>query len=537
MQFTEGTRLGPYEVLGVLGTGGMGEVFRARDTRLERSVALKVLPADALADPIARTRLVREARLAASLNHPYICTVHDVGEADGLVYVAMEHVAGQPLLALIPRDGLPLDKVLRYGAQIAEALAHAHGHGIVHRDLKNANVILTPEGRIKVLDFGLATRLTSHDVEDVTRSAGSLDAIGVISGTLPYMSPEALRGEAADPRSDVWSLGVMLYEMACGHRPFEGGSGVELSSSIRRDPMRPLPAGVPRGLAAVIEQCLDKDGGRRYRDGATLHAAIAAVQAGALPASAPQARPRGRHVVRAALAVLGVVIVAWLARGLWSNGRVTPASRNAKIQSLAVLPLENLSGDPSQDYFADGLTEELITKLSKVTGLSVTARTSVMSFKKTERPVAEIARQLGVQAVVEGTVARSGDRVRITARLLDAEAGTSLWSERYDRAASDVLTLQGEVASAVGDAIRVNITPQERQRLSSASANDSEAYDLYLRGRFHAGRENPDDIRQAIEFFERAVAADPQFAAAHAELARSYGQRLFYVAPGDTALQ
>jgi serine/threonine protein kinase/TolB-like protein len=535
MTLAIGSRLGPYEIVAAIGAGGMGEVFRARDTKLDRDVALKVLPARATADDTARARLAREARLAASLNHPSICTIHEVGEFDGLTYVAMELIAGRPLADLIPATGFSIDVVLRYGVQIAEGLAHAHARRIVHRDLKSANVLITPDGRVKVLDFGLATRQAT-DVEDATRSVVSLDAPGTVVGTLAYMAPEALRGESADLRSDVWSFGVLLYEMTSGRRPFLGKSGVDMTSSIVRDHAPPLPSTAAPGLKAIIERCLHKEPARRYADAGEVLAALETLRADPGRAG-PRTSPSRRFVV-ASIAAMVVVIIAVLA--LWGRSRfaASPRARSAaRVQSLAVLPLEDLSGDASQAYFADGLTEELITRLSKITGLSVTSRTTVMQFKQSGRPVADIARQLGVQAVVEGTISRSADRVRITARLVDAAAGTSLWAERYDRAVSDVLGIQADVASAIGDAIRTNITPQERQRLSSLTSSNAQAYDLYLRGRFHEARESPDEIRQAIDFFERAVAADPQFAAAHAELARAYWQHLFYVTPGDLSLQ
>ena len=535
MSLASGTRLGPYQVVNSLGAGGMGEVYRARDTKLDRDIALKVLPAASLAHGASRTRLVREARLAASLNHPSICTVHDVDEASGVIYVAMELVNGRPLGEMIPRGGLPPDRVLQYGQQVADAVAHAHECGIVHRDLKAVNVLVTADGRVKVLDFGLAARWTS-ELEDATRSAASLDSPGVVAGTLPYMSPEALRGDAADPRSDVWSLGVLLYEMASGGRPFRGSTGVDVTSSILRDSPPPLPPHVPAGLAAVIDRCLQKEAARRYSDGAQVRAALEVVHPASSHVTAAPGRRRRWPMVAVVSAVLvaAAVAVALIARGGW-RASTPPAAGD--IRTLAVLPLENLTGDASQDYLAAGFTDELTTRLSRLPNVAVTARTSAEPFKGSGRPVEEIARRLGVQAVVQGSVSRSGDRVRVTARLLDAAGGRSLWSDSYDRALTDVHVLQTELASAIGDAMRISVTPQERRRLASLPPVDSQAYDFYLRGRFHAGREGPQDIAQAIDYFERAVAADPKFAAAHAELGRAYGQRLFYVSPGDAALQ
>jgi TolB-like protein/tRNA A-37 threonylcarbamoyl transferase component Bud32/Tfp pilus assembly protein PilF len=536
MSLATGARLGSYEVLGPLGSGGMGEVYRARDTKLHRDIALKVLPADAVANPTAKARLLREARLAASLNHPSICTVHDVDESEGRLYVAMELIDGRPLADLIGKDGLPLEQALRYGEQIADALAHAHAHGIVHRDLKGANVIVAAGDRIKVLDFGLAARWGA-EIDDATRSAASLDSPGVVAGTLPYMAPEALRGEASDPRSDVWSLGALLYEMASGHRPFRGATGVDLTSSILRDPPPALPARVGSGLAAVIQQCLEKEPARRYHDGAQVRAALGAVRAASPLSPVAPVHPaawRRMAVAAALLLAAAAVVVGLVARGGW---RRSPGLTSAgDIRSLAVMPFENLSGDAAQDYLANGLTDGLIARLSKLPHLSVTARTAVQQHERSGDAVAAVARRLGVQALVEGSVGRAGDRIEVTARLVDP-AGRSLWSERYDRSVNQVAAIEGDIASALGNIMRADVTPDERRRASYSPSTDSQAYDLYLRGRFHAGRESPAEIAQAIDLLERAVAADPKFAAAHAELARAYSARLFYVNPGDPPTQ
>jgi eukaryotic-like serine/threonine-protein kinase len=519
--------------MAAIGAGGMGEVYRAHDTKLDRDVALKILPSGALSDETARARLLKEAQLAASLNHAAVCTIYDVGDSDGRVYVAMELIAGRRLSDSIPKGGLPLDEVLRYALDIADALAHAHDRGIVHRDLKGANVLVTPEGHAKVLDFGLAMRLPKA-VEDATRSVATLDSRDSVAGTLVYMSPEALRGEMADVRTDIWSYGVLLYEMLSGRRPFDGSSGVDVTSAIVRDRPARLAASVPAGLAAIVDQCLQKDRGRRYANGGELRAAVAAVRASA-DATVRPSRRSWSWGVAAALAAAAVVAVVMARGGLRRPFPV--ASEGGRVESLAVLPLEDLSGNPADGYLADGLTEELIDRLSRIKGLTVTSRTSVMAFKRSRKSVAEIAKQLGVQAVVEGTIARAGDRMRVTARLVDAATDRSVWSERYDRAAADILTIQAEVAASVGEAIRINITPQERRRLSAQASMNSQAYDLYLRGRFHEGRESPEEIRQTIDYFERAVEADPGFAAAHAELARAYGQYLFYVSRDEPALQ
>ena len=278
MPIATGSQVGPYEIRAAIGAGGMGEVYRAHDTRLERDVALKVLPADALGDETARARLIREARLASKLNHPHICTIYDVGEAEGQTYIAMELVEGQPLSARVADGALPVDQILRYGQQMADALAHAHGRGVVHRDFKSANVVVTPDGQVKVLDFGLAKRLTGEELTDATTvSRHSLTAPGVVAGTLAYMAPEQLQGQPADARSDIWALGVVLYELATGKRPFQGQTGFDLTAAILRQPLPALPSSVPAPLAGVIDRCLAKEPGERYQQGSEIRAALEAV--------------------------------------------------------------------------------------------------------------------------------------------------------------------------------------------------------------------------------------------------------------------
>src|SRR5512137_2936696 len=281
MSLAAGSRVGPYEVKALLGAGGMGQVWRAHDTRLERDVALKVLPAGSLGDESARARLIREARLASKLNHPHICTIYEVGESDGQMFIAMELVEGQPLSARVTDGPLPVEQILRYGQQMADALAHAHGRGVVHRDFKSANVVVTPDGQIKVLDFGLAKRLSDEQLADATTvSRHSLSAPGVVAGTLAYMAPEQLQGHPADARSDIWALGVVLYEMAAGTRPFQGQTGFELTGAILNKPVPAVPPSVPAPLAGVIDRCLAKEPGERYQQGSEVRAALEAVAAG-----------------------------------------------------------------------------------------------------------------------------------------------------------------------------------------------------------------------------------------------------------------
>jgi hypothetical protein len=388
----------------------MGEVYRAHDPKLRRDIALKVLPRALADDPERRAKLLREARAGAALNHPNICTIHEVDDEGGEVYIAMELVDGQPLSLLLASGPLSPKDVVRYGVQISEALAHAHERGVSHRDLRSANVIITPEGRAKFVDFGLASRVNREAVVDET----TMPTLGIhadgVAGTLPYMAPEQLRGDPGDTRSDVWALGVVLYEMATGTRPFGGQTVFEVSSAILAQSPPPLPPSVPAPLQVVIMRCLEKEPARRYQRAGEVRAALETTDVGsAWLSAARQSNDRRRSVravmVAAALGIVGVVVAFQCpaVRGLLRDG---PAP--APIQSLAVLPLDNLSGDPTQEYFVDGLTEALIIDLAKISSLRVPSRTSVMRYKGTNKTLREIARELGVDAFVEGSAQLNG---------------------------------------------------------------------------------------------------------------------------------
>ncbi len=494
-----GKTLGHYRILEKIGAGGMGEVYRAHDEQLGRDVAIKLLPASVLSDATARARLLREARSAASLNHPHICTIHEVGEADGQAYIAMELVEGQPLSARLAGGALPTEQVLRYGLQLAEALGHAHERGLVHRDLKSANVVITTEGRAKVLDFGLAKRLSEGEMDVVTRSQASLTAAGALVGTLAYMAPEQLRGQPADARSDVWALGVVLHEMATGSRPFQGQTGFELSSAILTQRPAPLVGKAPLGLRAVIERCLEKEPARRYQRAGEVRAALEAVQTGAV---APWTAWRYRLARRRWLAAAGaVVVLAAVLVGLNVGGlreRLRHGASPSGINSIAVLPLENLSHDPEQEYFTDGMTEALITELGQISALRVISRTSAMHYKGTRKTLPEIARELHVDAVVEGSVERYGQRVRITAQLIEAPTDRHLWAKSYERDLGDVFALQDAVAQAITNEIKIKLTTQEQRRLASARRVNPQAHEAYLRGRFFWNKRSPEGLNRAL---------------------------------------
>lgn len=491
-----GEKLAHYRILEKIGAGGMGEVYRAHDEQLARDVALKVLLPKDLGDETAHVRLLREARAAAGLNHPHICTIHEVGEAAGQAYIAMEYVEGRPLSALIVQGRVPHEQALRYGVQLAGALEHAHARGVVHRDLKSANVIVTPEDRVKVLDFGLARRLDEGELE-ATRSQVSLTQPGAVVGTLSYMAPEQLRGELADARTDIWALGVVLYEMVAGGRPFQGQTGYEVSSAILSRRPAPLPGDVPVALRAVIERCIDKDPGKRFQHAKEVRAALEAVPSGGtteqlLPRRAPS---RKRTVSR------------------------------KRIRALAVLPLANLSRDPEQEYFADGMTEALIADLAKIRALRVISRTSVMRYKATDKSLPEIAEELSVDAVVEGSVLRVGQQVRITAQLIHAASDTHLWAESYERDLQDVLLLQSEVARTIAGEIQVAVTPEEKKRLASARPVNPEAHEAYLKGRFHWYKLTREGLDTAMEYFQLALEKDPNYAPAYSGIANVWASR------------
>ncbi len=505
----------------------MGEVWRARDTRLDREVALKVLPATALADPAARARLLREARLSSKLNHVNVCTVHEVGDGDGQAHIAMELVEGETLSARLSGGALSLDVVERIGRQVAEALDHAHRHGVVHRDLKSANIVITPEGCAKVLDFGLAKRLAVGDAAEAATLSRGLTEAGTVTGTLAYISPEQLRGRPADARTDLWALGVVLYEMATGRLPFSE----KLSSALIDDIIHeaPPPPGRLRGdlsprMERIILSCLEKEPASRYASAREILEDLSRLDE---PEGVRQPRratvPIRRPAVLGlliALAILGLGSAGYLA---WRH-RASPAASPQGRVMLAVLPVENLSRDPEQEYFSDGLTEELIAQLGglKPARLGVIARTSAMRYKKTQKPIDEIGRELGVDYVLESSVRREGGRARITVQLIGVRDQTHLWAESYERELAGILAIQSEVSERVARSLAIELLPSERARLAASRPVNPEAHELCLKGRHHWNLRTPKDLVRATELFRAATAVDPSYALAWAGLGDSY---------------
>jgi serine/threonine protein kinase/Flp pilus assembly protein TadD len=446
-----GRTLGHYRVTTSIGAGGMGEVYRATDTKLGRDVALKVLPADVAGDPERLERFQREAKALAALDHPNIVTIHSVEETGGVHFLTMQLVEGQPLDRLIPGGGLPVDRLLAIGEAIADALAAAHERSIVHRDLKPANVMVTTQGRVKVLDFGLAKVVDKGARGNLDAATALQTRDGVVMGTVPYMSPEQVAGRTVDLRTDIFSLGVMLYELATGSRPFIGSSSAAVVSAILRD--RPAPvsdrrADLPPDLDRLIGRCLEKDRDRRIQTARDVRNELDALAERRLPSGA---RPR--------------------------------ADAAAGRRSIVVVPFANLSPDPDNEYFSDGLTEEIISDLSKVKALSVISRTSAMQLKGAKKDARTIGRELGVQFVLDGSVRKAGNSLRITAQMVDAATDAPVWSDKYSGTVDDVFEVQERVSREIVKALDITLTSDEHRRLSERPIADARAFELYLQAR------------------------------------------------------
>ncbi|HVL69777.1 MAG TPA: protein kinase [Vicinamibacterales bacterium] len=482
-----GTRLGHFEILNLLGKGGMGQVYRAVDATLGRQVALKVLPPDVAFDPARIDRFRREARTLAALNHPHIVTIYSV-ERDagtGVHFLTMELVEGASLDRQLPPAGLPVPALLDLAWALADALAAAHDKGIVHRDLKPGNIVITPEGRVKVLDFGLAksnapVAAACADGETIARTMA-----GTVLGTVPYMSPEQVQGWDVDARSDIFSLGVLLHEAATGARPFQGASDAALLSAILRDPPPPLFRGrpdLPDALARLITRCLEKDPGRRIQTARAVRDEIEGIRRGLSSGNGGwPAAGRAAHQ-----------------RDSRSPGSTPPGGR----RSIIVLPFANLSPDADNAFFSDGLTEELIADLAKVNALSVISRTSSMQLKGTAKDVRTIGRELGVQYVLEGSVRRAANSLRITAQLVDVATDAPLWSEKYTGTIDDVFEVQERVSKEIVAALGVRLTSGEQRRLSEREIADPRAFELYLLARHEIRRHG---VPRALSLIEDAI--------------------------------
>lgn len=534
-----GQTISHYRIIEKIGAGGMGEVYRARDVHLDREVAIKVLPKRTLIDEQARELLHKEAVTLSKLNHPHIATIYDFDTQQGLDFLVMEYVSGETLSRHLSASVLSEKEVAALGLQIAQALEEAHEHGIIHRDLKPANIAITSKGQAKVLDFGLAKLFDPTrgglKAETLTQSVDDSHLIG----TLPYMAPEQVNGERSDARADIWAAGCVLYEMATHQRPFREESTARLFDSILHQVVvapRALNPRISPEMERIILKCLEKEPENRYQSAKEL---VVDLRRPLAPVTASSTTPAAgsRKWNWWKLAGMGIVVLALVALAIGFNMSGTRArfagTKSTPIRSIAVLPLANLSHDPEQEYFADGMTEELINNLGKIAALRVISRTSVMQYKKTDKSLPQIARELNVDGVIEGAVLRADNRVRITAQLIQASTDRQLWGESYERDLRDVLALQSEVARAIASKIKSEVTPHEQARLVNDHPVNPEAYALYLQGEVLWGRDTDPDNRAAIEVLERAATVDPNFAPTYAALGRAYTERLFGWEPKD----
>jgi serine/threonine protein kinase/Flp pilus assembly protein TadD len=477
-----GTTLAHYRILKQLGEGAMGQVFLAEDRRLGRKIALKVLPEEMAAKPDRIERFRREARAIAALNHPNIVTIYSVEDADGATFLTMEYVDGEMLSSRVRHGGMPVDDFLKIARPFAEALAVAHERGITHRDLKPTNVMLTRDGRLKILDFGLAKLQedsSAGDDEPTIAYKAGLTELGTVLGTMPYMSPEQAQGEVVDHRSDIFSLGVIFYELLTGERPFKGESSAELISAILRDSPREVTqirVDLPNHLGRIIRRCLEKDPGRRFQSARDL-----------------------------------TLELDELARGEQKEEKTAP--------SVAVLPFADMSPEKDQDYFCEGIAEELINGLGRIENLRVASRTSSFQFKGTSADVREIGRQLGVAHILEGSIRKAGNQLRITAQLVNVSDGYRLWSDRYDREMKDIFAIQDEIAESIVNALEVTLSPKERRAIQNVATRQVEAYDLYLRGRKYFYELSRASLEYARELYSNAIEIDPNYALAYAGIA------------------
>ena len=517
-----------FRVIEKLGAGGMGVVYKAIDIRLDRPVALKFLPDKLAQDSLALERFRREARAASALNHPGICTIYDIGEQGGRTFIAMEFLDGETLRDHIRGKALPLDELLRLGIQIAEALDAAHSEGIIHRDIKPANIFVTRRGHAKVLDFGLAKLVpkgvANADADLLGEVPDSSSLVGIISGTPSYMSPEQVRGDTLDPRTDIFSLGLLLYEMATGRQAFSGGTGGSIIEAVLTRPPAPARSIIPDtppDLEEIINKALHKNRDRRYQHAAELLADLQRLDRGT---------DSGRRIAREEADSARLSTASLLrspgeqtARGSTTQTGALRQVRLSKIiDSLAVLPFENATRDPEHEYLSDGIASSLINTLATVPKLRVIAQSTVFRYKGRPIDPQAVGRELNVRSVLTGRIMQSGGSLRIGTELVDVPTGSQLWGAQYDRKPGDIFAIQDEISNEISEKLRLKLTRAEKKRLTKRQTDDAEAYRLYLKGRHHWNRWTEDGFYKAIEYFQQAVEKDPVYALAYTGIADSY---------------
>lgn len=486
MSLLTGARLGPYEIVAPVGAGGMGDVYRARDSRLGRNVAVKVLPQHLSHDPQALARLEREARAIAALSHPNILAVFDIGTEQGVSYVVTELLEGETLGRRLSSGAMPWREVVRVGAALGEGLAAAHAKGVIHRDLKPENVFLTSDGLVKILDFGVARFRISESQDEAVTRAGTL--AGTVLGTVGYMSPEQARGGIAGVPSDLFSLGCVLYEMVTGRKAFGGQSVADtLAAIVSRDPLPLSQSDVPAEFDLVIRRCLEKSPSERFQ-------------------SARDLAFRLREMLS----------------GTGSARSTALSAPDARLDSLAVLPFANASGDPDAEYLSDGITESIINTLSQLGRLRVAARTTVFRYKGQDVDLVRVGRDLNVRVVLTGRVVQRGDNLRIQAELVNAADGTQLWGQRYHRRAADIFSIEEEIAKEISETLRLRLTRDEQRQIEKRYTENDDAYQLYLKGRYHWNRRGKETLERAVACFEHAVEKDPDYALAWSGMANCF---------------